>query len=591
MVNKMIQWTKINGFYLKALLIIYSMIVLQHTDSYYAIYIILGFLSFIELFILRKEKSRLQIDRNHIIQDLISLKGMALFFALCISLSNYRLMGSTHFNPVKFLFVTWGCYYITGYFLLLIKDKFDDYHWNLTAFGLWSPFKTFGVSFCAVIFVNTIFLYLGSYPGILTPDSVDQVHQVVTGIYRNHHPFWHTQLIRVMISLGELFYPNDLYAGIATFSLFQIMLMAGIFSFMLMTLNQACIENKVVKIILAWILLMPFNIFYSVTMWKNILFSGMILLFATVLFRLIHQIGDRKINYTLLFISGLLMSIWQSNGIIAFALTMVLLTIVLKDERKVFTAIGISAFVIAVFMIGPMLHILGVKPTEPNELLSIPQQQMARVLHDKKKISENDLKTLAKYASPDKMKNDYKPYISDPTKGLIRGDYWLEHKADYFKTWAHIGIQYPHEYVKAWIDETRGYWNGGYKYWIWSRGIHNNFYTTMDAAYTYKNNPLQKVFYKYGQIFEHNMLVVFLSIGLHVWILILAAAYSYRKGRKDYLCAVPALSVILTLLISTPVFSEFRYAYSVILTVPLMITAAFYKSDKRERHWTTSKDD
>lgn len=577
MTNRLLDWVAHHQFYLKTFLMIYALLVLQHTDSYYAIYMILGLISFAELCRMRNHVSDSSIiSQGKSLRADASFNGISLFFALCISLANYRLMGAAHFNPVKFIFVTIGGYYICKYFLLFLKGLFFDFQWKLTLENSWSPKKTFGISFSLIVVVDVIFLLLGSYPGILTPDCVDQVHQIMTGVYSNHHPFWHTQLIRAFITLGMALFPNNLFAGIAVFSLFQIFLMSGIFSFMLMTLSQAKIGNKAVKVILAWIVLMPFNIFYSVTLWKNILFSGMVLLFATVLFRLIHQIGSKQFNYMLLFASGVLMSIWQSNGIIALAITMILLAISLRNKRKVLMGIGLSVIVVSVIMIGPVLHYLHVRPTEPNEMLSIPQQQISRVLHDGKRVSDKDIETLAHYADPQKMKSDYKPYISDPTKGIVHGDYWVSHKVDYFKTWAHIGVRYPQEYVKAWIDETRGYWNGGYKYWIWSKGINKMFYDVIDAPYEYKSNPLQRSFYKYGALFENNMLVVFISIGLHVWILVLLAVYTYKRRKQDWLIAVPALSVVLTLLISTPVFSEFRYAYSVFLTVPLMIVAAIY---------------
>lgn len=42
---------------------------------------------------------------------------------------------------------------------------------------------------------------------------------------------------------------------------------------------------------------------------------------------------------------------------------------------------------------------------------------------------------------------------------------------------------------------------------------------------------------------------------------------------------VPALSVIATLLIATPVYSEFRYAYSVFCTLPFLLAMTFGKPE------------
>ena len=43
--------------------------------------------------------------------------------------------------------------------------------------------------------------------------------------------------------------------------------------------------------------------------------------------------------------------------------------------------------------------------------------------------------------------------------------------------------------------------------------------------------------------------------------------------------AIPVLAIIVSLLISTPVYAEFRYAYSVFCSLPFVIFAVFYKGE------------
>jgi len=49
-----------------------------------------------------------------------------------------------------------------------------------------------------------------------------------------------------------------------------------------------------------------------------------------------------------------------------------------------------------------------------------------------------------------------------------------------------------------------------------------------------------------------------------------------KKRREGLMCVLP-ITIILTLLISTPVFNEFRYDYSVIASLPFVIFATFIK--------------
>lgn len=47
-------------------------------------------------------------------------------------------------------------------------------------------------------------------------------------------------------------------------------------------------------------------------------------------------------------------------------------------------------------------------------------------------------------------------------------------RLDFAKLYLQLGIRYPHKYIEAWVDQTRGYWNGGYSYWIWATEVYEN---------------------------------------------------------------------------------------------------------------------
>lgn len=71
------------------------------------------------------------------------------------------------------------------------------------------------------------------------------------------------------------------------------------------------------------------------------------------------------------------------------------------------------------------------------------------------------------------------------------------------------------------------------------------------------------MFNKYLELYEElDALKIFLSIGLHVWVTLLVMYMAILRKNKQmiFFCLLP-LSVIATLMIATPVFAEFRYAY------------------------------
>lgn len=66
------------------------------------------------------------------------------------------------------------------------------------------------------------------------------------------------------------------------------------------------------------------------------------------------------------------------------------------------------------------------------------------------------------------------------------------------------------------------------------------------------------------------------SIGLHVWLLAIFCVINLVKGRREWLLSVPLLMMILTLMVATPVAAEFRYAYAIFTSFPLVACVSIF---------------
>ena len=63
------------------------------------------------------------------------------------------------------------------------------------------------------------------------------------------------------------------------------------------------------------------------------------------------------------------------------------------------------------------------------------------------------------------------------------------------------------------------------------------------------------------------------SIGAYTWAALFFFAYQFLYGQRRYLLLyLPAFGTILTLLLATPVSSDLRYAYPLILASSLLFT-------------------
>lgn len=214
--------------------------------------------------------------------------------------------------------------------------------------------------------------------------------------------------------------------------------------------------------------------------------------------------------------------------------------------------------------------------TQPDtiESLSIPAQQMARVLKEGRELDDWQSELLNDVIDTDRVPEYYLDYLSDPIKDLVRQkgnqNLLLEKKIDFIKLYVSLGVKYPKDYFRAWIDQTRGYWNGGYDYWRWYLGITEN---DLGLVRTTKNISIDLMLREYIWLFtDIQALKLFLSIGLFIWVDILMFMLSLlRKDKVGVFMSLPILAVVASLLVATPAFSEFRYIYAAFCVLPLVI--------------------
>ena len=268
----------------------------------------------------------------------------------------------------------------------------------------------------------------------------------------------------------------------------------------------------------------------------------------------------------------------RNNGTIVFLLSSVIFGILFwKNYRKIllmFILIIISSIVLN----NPVQHLLGVKPADAMVSLSIPVQQIGRVVSDEKKLTKQQEETISNIISLKDLKKNYVNYIADPVMEQIRKNetqnYIKTNKVKFMKVYFQIGLKYPLEYVKAWIDQTKGYWNAGYDYWVWQDSVQENSFGIKRKI---KSDAVNNVFLSYLKLYkECSILHIFLCIGFHVWLVLLAAYCNLiKKDKKSLFMTIPLLMIIFSLVVATPVYSEFRYAYALFCSVPFVLVLSF----------------
>ena len=118
------------------------------------------------------------------------------------------------------------------------------------------------------IVLLTFFLCWAAFsPAIMTSDSVGQLEQAISNNYTNAHPVYHTFIIGTVYKL---------FNTVSAISILQIFLFAFIWTCCCKITrdNKASKKIKIFQIIITLIIcLTPVNFMYSITLWKDILYS------------------------------------------------------------------------------------------------------------------------------------------------------------------------------------------------------------------------------------------------------------------------------------------------------------------------------
>ena len=233
----------------------------------------------------------------------------------------------------------------------------------------------------------------------------------------------------------------------------------------------------------------------------------------------------------------------------------------------------------------PVLKAPDVAQPDTIESLSVPLQQISRTVLEGRPLTPEQRELLNQVVDVDRIQETYIGRISDPMKALVRErnnqQYLTEHRLEFLKLYVSLGIRNPDVYLHAWVEQTKGYWNGGYSYWRW--------YDVEIAPYFWQENSfglehsiasqsLFQLYLSYAALFKTPLLQCLSCIGLYSWTLIFAVYATWLKRDKEaFFTSVMPIMIIGTLLVATPVHAEFRYAYSVVCVMPLILTASFQK--------------
>lgn len=456
---------------------------------------------------------------------------------------------------------------------LFVKEGRRQGHW-----WIWLSFFLL----CLLCYLPYFLMY---YPTWFNNDAVWQMEQALgMAVKSNHHPYFHTLIVKLFLDIGNFLFGN-LTAAVALYTFFQMALTAAVFGFFLFLFYQRGTGIFWLILAVCFYALLPVNAMLSICMGKDAWFTAAFLLFMWAVSECAQtKTGGRWMAFA---ITGLAVCLLRSNGIFVFLGTAVFLIVsALWRERAARREMFVStAAVLVLYLLwqGPILSALHVEPPDTIESLTMPTQHLLCAYKRGGSLTAEEIGMLEQVVPLAEIDEYYNPYLFDMTKNYIRQnghqEVIAENKGAYAKLWLSVGLKNPMLYLEGEIRQTAGYY-----------ALHIPHELYLYSDYFMADNPFgieteRKLFTYADSLAMGRWLQGFQdlyrrvwSLGANTWLLLCAFACAlYRKRRiAAYL---PAVCLLGSLMLATPVYNEFRYAYGVFAALPILVCFGVGKED------------
>lgn len=537
------------------------------------IFIFLVYL-FMKYFIISKDK-----------KDIILL---SLFFSFLLVIGNLCLnfIDSRNISIFKELLSVKSFIYFFGYFSIfniffnLIIPKLLKL--NILKKNNKLNFRQIFIITFLILILSWLPYFLAFFPATISPDGIGLFHKSQSFlVMMDNHTFAYAIFLRICCIIGNFLFSSTT-GTIATITVIQTSIMASIFSYLVAFLYQRNVNKKIIIGVILYFALSPIFGYYSVVMWKDVLFSGFVVLLSIACYKLAEK-KDKltKKEYLPFIFSSFLVLFFRNNAIYMYFILAILTFIFYKKYLKQFAIIFLIIIGGFYLIKGPIFDYFDIYKSGSAEYLAIPMQQIGRMVYKDVKLTKKEEKMISKILDVEIMKDAYNPRWSDGIK--FNKDFNIEafnkNKFDYLKLWITLIVKHPSTALEAYLISTLGYWYPD----ILDRAYENSIVANEYNITMQPKGP--KILEKYVAFMGRRdipLLSLLVSIGLFIWIIFISIFIIIKKKNYSYLYTyIPVLGIWLTLLIASPVYNEVRYIYSLFTTFPLLVLTPFIQKNKK----------
>ena len=451
-----------------------------------------------------------------------------------------------------------------------------------------------------VILLCWIPVFLAYYPAIMSYDFHRQSQEAYKGFiwFNSHHPLIHTFLIKVFFDLGKLL--GSYQVAMALFSLLQMLILSAVLAYSCQMMERLLHKRWPSVTSALLFALLPIHPVMALSMTKDILFTAFFLLFLLLMLELRMYQGGKPgkcLLYAAMALAGVLMIMFRNNAAYAFVVFAVFY-VIMSEKKKL--QIAVLCVVVLVGGQGAktlMQNAMQARSGSKVEMYSLFIQQFGRVGHNQgESLERRDYWLLDHYVHHEFWEN-YNPPLADSIKGNVAVSNFLEWKDDIpamLRDWMKFGLEYPNDYIDAFLALTSGYWflddvshaevlgygddtNLGLLY-TFNASVSDAFEGIESHSYLPGLLNIYQKIVNGNCYFDWPVLSSLFKPAWYCWglILVMISIVYLRRWRKLLLCLLPFF-YLMTLYLGPVV--NMRYIYPIVVAVPLLFAWLFDRHD------------
>lgn len=429
-------------------------------------------------------------------------------------------------------------------------------------------------------------LFLAYYPGIIPYDGAYQWSQVESGLINNEHPFVSTYFMYLLSKIWNC-------PQVVIF--FQVLIFSLFWTIMCNRLrNNTNFKKQIVYTF--FISSLPIISIYSITLWKDILYSYylMMLSFMTYWLVSVNNFQGKKNDYVFVGILLFLVFSYRHNGMLVAILYIIFIAFIyLKNNRKQLKNIlyiFLSFTILFILFSFPKSYYLEKTSKSNSDEISLNTVDfymtwMFGAFVDSNVISDEDLEFLNNIIEVDYWDSVYNGYLINTTyvPDEVNEDFLVNNSTEYHDMFLKYSLKYPDILLKHYIkaDSLLFSVNSVDYGYVYSFPFSNwNYLSFRDITYS-KLPLLEKLYTKIINVSFISPIKYFYQPALAMYASIIIIIYITKKYKYKNLYVILIPMILNTLsLMPVNLAQDLRYVYINYLILALVgLICLFVKKD------------